>query len=87
MTQGFRAILGLAFDRAHRLYVLQSPIFAPGTGSLVRINHDGSVVPILTGLTFPSALTRGPDDAFYVSVCGYHCAPGQGQILRVQVEN
>ena len=84
---GLHAILGLAFDEKHRLYVLQSPIFVPGTGSLVRVDADGSVVPIVSGLTFPSALTRGPEGALYMSVCGYHCLPGQGQILRVAVEN
>jgi hypothetical protein len=87
VVDGLHAILGLAFDQRHRLYVLQSPIFVPGTGSLVRVDADGSVVPIVSGLTFPSALTRGPDGAFYVSVCGYHCLPGQGQILRVATEN
>src|SRR3954469_4668208 len=86
VASGLHAILGLAFDQAHRLYVLQSPIFVPGTGSLVRLNADGSTVPIVTGLTFPSALTRGPDGAFYISACGYHCLPGQGEILRVTTD-
>jgi hypothetical protein len=87
IASGLRAILGLAFDEAHRLYVLQSPIFVPGTGSLVRLDPDGSVVPILSGLTFPSALVRGPDRAFYISTCGFHCLPGQGQILRVATDD
>jgi sugar lactone lactonase YvrE len=87
IADGLHAILGLAFDERHRLYVLQSPIFVPGTGSLIRIDADGSVVPIVSGLTFPSALTRGPDGAMYVSVCGYHCLPGQGEILRVAAQN
>jgi hypothetical protein len=34
----------------------------------------------------PSALTAGPDEAFYVSECGYHCDPGQGRILRIAVQ-
>lgn len=87
VADGLHAILGLAFDERHRLYVLQSPIFVPGTGSLVRVEADGSIIPIVAGLTFPSALTRGPDGAFYVSVCGFHCLPGQGQILRVATQN
>ena len=85
VATGLHAVVGLAFDAAHRLYVLQSPIFVPGTGSLVRLNADGSTSTIVAGLTFPSALTRGPDGAFYVSVCGFHCLPGQGEILRVAV--
>ena len=82
---GLHAILGLAFDRQHRLYVLQSPIFVPGTGSFVRLDSAGQPETILSGLTFPSGLTRGPDGAFYISECGYHCAPGDGRILRVVV--
>ena len=84
-ASGLHAVLGLAFDASHRLYVLQSPIFVPGTGSLVRLNSDGNPETILSGLVFPSGLTRGPDGAFYISECGYHCAPGDGRILRVVV--
>ena len=85
VASGLHAVLGLAFDSRHRLYVLQSPIFVPGTGSLVRLDEHGSAETLVSGLTFPSALTRGPDDAFYISACGYHCSPGQGGILRVVV--
>ncbi len=84
-ASGLHAVLGLAFDARHRLYVLQSPIFVPGTGSLVRLDSGGNAETILSGLVFPSGLTRGPDGAFYISECGYHCAPGDGRILRVVV--
>jgi len=83
---GLKAVLGVAFDQWHRMYVLQSPIFIPGTGSLVRIAPDGTVEPVLEGLVFPSSLVRGPDGAFYLTQCGYHCAPGAGEVLRVTVE-
>lgn len=82
---GVHAVLGLAFDRKHRLYALQSPIFIPGTGSLVRQTADGGWETVVAGLSFPSAITRGPDGAFYISECGYHCAPGEGRILRVTI--
>jgi hypothetical protein len=84
-ANGLRAVLGLAFDQQHRLYGLQSPIFVPGTGSLVRLDAAGNIEPIVSGLTFPSGLTLGPDGAFYISECGYHCAAGEGRILRVVV--
>ena len=84
-ASGLHAVLGLAFDQQHRLYVLQSPIFVPGTGSLVRLDSEGQFETIVSGLTFPSGLTRGPDGAFYITECGYHCAPGDGRILRVVV--
>lgn len=84
-ASGLKAVLGLVFDRRERLYALQSPIFVPGTGSLVRVNPRGEHEVIVAGLTFPSSLTLGPDGDFYVSACGYHCAPGDGQILRISV--
>jgi hypothetical protein len=83
---GLHAVLGVAFDRLHRMYVLQSPIFIPGTGSLVRVKSNGDIETLVSGLVFPSALTAGPDEAFYVSECGYHCDPGQGRILRIAVQ-
>ncbi len=85
IADGLHAVLGLAFDKHHRLYVLQSPIFVPGTGSLVRLDEGGHAETILSGLNFPSSLVRGPDDAFYISACGYHCGSGKGGILRVVV--
>jgi sugar lactone lactonase YvrE len=57
----------------------------PGTGSLVRLDRNGNPEPIVTGLTFPSGLTVGPDGALYLTECGYHCLPGQGRVLRVTV--
>jgi hypothetical protein len=86
VADGLRAVIGLGFDRRHRLYALQSPIFVPGTGSLVRRTADGSWETVLDGLTFPSGLTFGPDGAAYISECGYHCAPGDGRVLRVAVD-
>jgi hypothetical protein len=83
VASGLKAVLGLAFDKRHELYALQSPIFVPGTGSLVRVDPDGHLYPVVENLTFPSAIVRGPDDAFYVSECGYHCLPGEGRILRI----
>jgi hypothetical protein len=86
VASGLHAVLGVAFDDQHRLYALQSPIFIPGTGSLVRVNPDGQIETILSGLVFPSSLRRGPDHAFYLSECSYHCSPGDGRILRVVVD-
>jgi hypothetical protein len=86
VADGLHAVLGLAFDRQHQMYALQSPIFIPGTGSLVRVHADGTLETLVSGLVFPSSLTLGPDGAFYISECGYHCSPGAGRILRVAVE-
>jgi hypothetical protein len=87
VASGLHAVLGIAFDGQHRMYVLQSPIFVPGTGSLVRLDNNGNAETLVAGLNFPSALVRGPDGAFYISACGYHCSPGDGGILRVTVSD
>lgn len=84
------AVLGLAFDEDHRLYVLESftgqPFPGPpaaGTGIVVRVGHDGSIETVATGLNFPTAMTFGPDGALYVSNNGYAAPAGTGQIVRI----
>jgi hypothetical protein len=85
VASGLHAVLGVAFDQQHRMYALQSPIFMPGTGSLVRQGASGQWETVASGLNFPSAVKLGPDGALYISECGYHCGPGEGRILRVAV--
>ncbi len=85
---GFTTVVGLAFDRRRRLYVLElsdAPGFpTPGEGKLVRVSRSGEVEDIVTGLVVPTALTIGPDGAIYISNFGA-APPGTGQILRVEV--
>jgi streptogramin lyase len=57
-----------------------------GTGTIVRIDHSGKVETIATGMSFPTAMTFGPDGALYVSNLGF-AGPGVGQILRVVVSD
>jgi hypothetical protein len=86
---GFTTILGLAFDETGRLYVLES-MTAPGfpgpaqigTGTVLRIDHSGAVETIYSGLTFPTAMTFGPDGALYVSNIGIG-PPGAGEIVKI----
>jgi hypothetical protein len=88
---GFTTILGLDFDHFGNLYVLES-MTAPGgpgpdqfgTGRILRINFFGGTQVVATGLTFPTAMTIGPDGALYVSNLGF-AGPGAGQILRIPV--
>ncbi len=90
---GLTAVLGVAFDEKHRLYVLESftgqPFPGPaaiGTGQIVRVRDDGSLKTIATGLTFPTAMTFGPDGALYVSNVGFGVpVAGAGQIVRIDV--
>ena len=61
-AEGVTAALGLAFDEAGSLYVLETsgsggpdaPI-VPGTGRVVRLTDGGALEVIATGLVFPTA--------------------------------
>jgi sugar lactone lactonase YvrE len=90
---GATAVLGIAFDREGRLYAAETDTMAgfpgpaaAGSGKVVRVDDDGLVHTVVSGLTFPSALTFGPDGALYVSNFGFGVPPiGLGQIVRVEV--
>lgn len=90
--KGLTTVLGLAFDRHDNLYILQnttgSPSPAPGAGSIVMVRPNGDRATIVTGLTLPTGLTVGPDDALYVSNVGLGVPPqGMGQVLRITHPN
>ena len=83
-------ILGLAFDQRDRLYVLETSNHAgnpaPGNGDIVRIDPSGAQTTIVSGLTFPTGMTMGPDGALWVSNQGFGPqTPGFGQILRIDL--
>ena len=83
-------ILGLAFDSAGRLYVLENTTGnqfpTPGTGKVVRIELTGNRTVIASGLFLPTAMTFGPDGALYVSNVGFGPPPnGLGQVLRITI--
>jgi hypothetical protein len=89
---GLTTVVGLAFDNRDRLYVLESmtnPGFPGpgqfGSGTVVRIEPSGDQTVVASGLTFPTAMTLGPDGALYVSNMGFGFPAGQGQILRITV--
>jgi len=89
---GFTTVLGVAFDRRGRLYVLENttanPFPTPGTGRIVRVNHSGSRDVIASGLSLPTAMTFGPDGDIYVSNFGFGFPPaGLGQILKVEMRD
>jgi hypothetical protein len=87
---GLTTILGLAFDSADRLYVLENTTGnqfpTPGTGKVIRIDPSGNRTLIASGLFLPTAMTFGPDGALYVSNVGFGPPPnGLGQVLRITV--
>lgn len=90
---GFTTVLGVAFDRRGRLYVLENttgnnipPLPTPGTGKIIRVNRNGSRETIASGLSLPTAMTFGPDQKLYVSNVGFGpLSIGGGQVLQVDV--
>lgn len=89
---GFTTILGIAFDKQDRLYVLQNTTGnqfpTPGAGSIVRLNPSGAREMIASGLSLPTGLTIGPDDNLYVSNIGFGpIAVGGGQVLQISLRN
>jgi hypothetical protein len=92
-ARGLTTVLGLVAGPRDRLYALES-MTAPGfpgpgelgTGQVIRISPSGAQTVIATGLSFPTAMTLGPDGALYVSNLGFGGpAPGLGQILRITI--
>ena len=72
---GLTTILGLAFDHRDRMYVLETSNLAgapaPGMGDIVRIDPSGARTTIVSGLTFPTGMTIGPDGDLWVSNQGF----------------
>jgi len=69
--------------------VLQSsaaPAPTPGTGSVTRVDRDGSQHAVVGGLSTPTAMTFGPDGDLYISNVGFGPPPvGLGEILKVRL--
>lgn len=90
-ASGLTTVLGVTFDHQGRLYALETDTVAglpgpaaAGTGTVVRVNRDGTLTTIATGLVFPTAMTIGPDNALYVSNGGFGIpVAGAGQIVRI----
>jgi hypothetical protein len=86
---GITAAIAAAFGPDGTLYALEhsSPLKqAHNTGRLVRIRPDGPPEPLLEGLNLPTALAAGPDGSLYLSDGGNRTPPGQGRVLRVELE-
>jgi hypothetical protein len=87
---GFATIVGLEIGPNGLLYVLQfapntpSEFPAPGFGKVTRVNRDGSLTDVVTGLSLPTAMTFGSNGKLYISNWGAG-GPGQGQIVVATV--
>jgi hypothetical protein len=91
VEEGFSTILGIAFDKAGGMYVLENTTGnanpTPGTGDIIRIDPSGNRRTLVTGLNLPTALEYGPDGNLYVSNWGFGApAIGGGQILKIKID-
>jgi len=90
---GLTTVVGVDFDAQGRMYALETDTVAgfpgpdaAGSGTVVRVNEDGSLTTIASGLVFPTAMTFGPDGALYVSNFGFGVpVPDIGQIVRIVI--
>jgi len=87
-ASGFTQLIDMTFDAEGNLYVLQhmnqSGWKGIPDGALIKIAPNGERTTLLegNGLEMPSALTIGPDGAFYIINRGGR--PGIGQIIRIE---
>jgi hypothetical protein len=96
VASGLSKVLGIAFDRRARMYVLEASYSTsdPGpvafTARLIRILPNGTQQVLIDGssgtLNVPAGMTIGPDGALYISNVGFGAPPiGLGQVVRVEV--
>ena len=86
---GFTTIVSLKFGPDGLLYVLElsdtpNGFPNPGDGKVLRLNADGTIQTVVTGLQLPGGMTFGPDKALYISNAG-DLGPGKGQIVRIAI--
>ncbi len=91
-ASGLTAVLGVAFDARGNLYALETDTVAGlpgpsavGSGKVVRVEPDGDIETVASGLTFPTGMAFGPDGKLYVSNVGFGAPPGAGQIVRITI--
>ena len=87
-ASGFTQLIDMTFDAEGNLYVLQhmnqSGWKGKPDGALIKIAPNGERTTLIegNGLEMPSALTIGPDGAFYIINRGGR--PGIGQVIRIE---
>ncbi|HEY6745790.1 MAG TPA: ScyD/ScyE family protein [Mycobacteriales bacterium] len=80
VASGAPLLVDVEFGRDHRLYALSQGHFTPGnpegspadpaTGTLVRVNRDGTMTPVAGGLDRPTSLEFIRDTAYVVTLTG-----------------
>lgn len=89
MFDGLTAVIGMTFLDG-KLYALETSTAAdnplPNSGKIVRVSDSGELTDVLTGLSFATAITAGPDGALYVSEFGYGDDSKAGRVLQVRLK-
>src|SRR6516225_4790282 len=96
VATGLSKVLGIAFDRRARMYVLETsfstsdPFPEPATARLIRILPNVTQEVLIDGssgiLSLATGMTFGPDGALYISNIGFGAPPiGLGQVVRVEL--
>ena len=94
IASGLTAVTGVAVHQG-RIYALEAftGFFAPAppvanTGTVVRLARDGSWQTLVTGLSFPTAMTFGDRNTLYISNKGFlQPTNTSGEIVKVQIPN
>jgi hypothetical protein len=92
IASGLTAVTGVTVHHG-RIYALESftGFFAPApsvanTGTVVRLELDGSWRKIVGGLSFPTAMTFGDRNMLYISNKGFgQPTNASGEIVKVQI--
>lgn len=85
---GFTTVVAVDFGPDGLLYALElsstAGFPAPGAGEVVRLNREGHIEVVTTGLVVPAGMAFGPDGDLYVSNLG--AASGAvGEIVRIDI--
>ena len=90
MVPQLTTVVGIAFDSQDRLYILELSAGAngpaPSQGMVLRLEYNGHLTTIASGLTFPTAMTFSPSGTtLYVTNFGFGYPAGSGQIVSIPV--
>jgi plastocyanin len=88
---GLTTPIATAFAKNGTMYVLEyaqhfnsaKKLYVPNTGILYRIGKDGSQIPVVTHLMFPTSMVFGPNGALYITDYGNESNFGEGEVLSV----
>jgi hypothetical protein len=86
---GFTTVVAIDIGPDGLMYALELSAMAGypalAQGKVVRVNRDGAIEDVVTGLNVPTGMTFGPDNALYVSDFGAAPVGAPGRILRIPI--